>query len=80
MRKSMPHLILCHAFMIVISNPHPSIEVNATFKHAKTVMQTRSWDPESQVAGDVVYWLNGDNYEKLNAGSWSQIKAAKARL
>ena len=56
------------------------IEVNATFKHAKTVMVTRKWHPEEQVAGETVYWLNGDRYERLTMETWSSISAAKARL
>ena len=56
------------------------IEVNATFKHAKTVMLTRKWHPDEQVAGDTTYWLDGDKYKKLTHASWSDIAAAKARL
>ncbi|KAF2435254.1 bifunctional fatty acid transporter and acyl-CoA synthetase [Tothia fuscella] len=56
------------------------IEVNATFKHAKTVLQARSWDPEKQVQGDSVWWLDGNVYRRLDKDSWASIKAAKARL
>jgi hypothetical protein len=56
------------------------IDVNATFKHAKTVLQTRSWDPEKQIKGDSVWWLDGNVYRKLDRNSWNSIKAATARL
>lgn len=56
------------------------IEVNATFKHAKLVMMTRKWDPDQQVAGETVYWLDGDNYRRLTPQAWVDIEAAKARL
>lgn len=57
-----------------------SIDVNATFKHDKTVMAKRSWHPEQQITGDAVYWLNNNRYQKLDARSWSDIVAAKAKL
>ncbi|KIW01363.1 hypothetical protein, variant 2 [Verruconis gallopava] len=56
------------------------IEVNATFKHAKTVMMTRSWDPRKQTAGEHVYWLDGNAYKRLDSQAWADICAAKARL
>jgi hypothetical protein len=56
------------------------IDVNATFKHAKTVLQTRSWDPEKQVGGESVWWLDGETYRMLDQKSWADIKAARARL
>lgn len=56
------------------------IEVNATFKHLKNVMKERSWDPELQVQGDNVWYLDSNRYRKLDSAAWEQIKAAKARL
>jgi hypothetical protein len=56
------------------------IEVNATFKHLKTQMQTRSWDPEKQPDNESVYWLDGEKYRRLDAESWAKIQLGKARL
>ncbi|QDS72660.1 hypothetical protein FKW77_002703 [Venturia effusa] len=56
------------------------IEVGATFKHLKTQMQTRSWDPEKQIGNESVYWLDGESYRRLDAKSWFAIQNGKARL
>ncbi|KAE9979471.1 hypothetical protein BLS_009778 [Venturia inaequalis] len=56
------------------------IEVGATFKHLKTQMQTRSWNPKKQTGKDSVYWLDGESYRRLDAKSWAAIQHGKARL
>lgn len=64
------------------------IKMNATFKHAREVLKALSWDPASletqarqgNPVSDSLYWLNGDKYEKLDAGSWAEIREGKARL
>ncbi|KAM0331296.1 hypothetical protein ACHAQA_002966 [Verticillium albo-atrum] len=55
------------------------IETTATFKKSTGVLKGLPWDP-SQNQADSVYWLNGDQFSKIDTTAWSQIESGKAKL
>jgi hypothetical protein len=56
------------------------IESNATFKKAKGDLIKKSWKADEPGNIDKLYWLNGTNYQPLDASSWSTIEAGRAKL
>lgn len=56
------------------------VSTGVTFKQAKGDLLKKGWNPSQDAAGESLYWLNGTNYEKLEANSWSSIESGKAKL
>jgi hypothetical protein len=40
----------------------------------------KGWDPRKDWGGDILYWLDGEKYKKLETQSWSEIESGKAKL
>ena len=57
-----------------------SITVNVTFKHMKSELKGRSWDPSDQESGDRLWWLDGKEYKILDDNAWASLSSGKARL
>ncbi|KAJ5816190.1 AMP-dependent synthetase/ligase [Penicillium robsamsonii] len=56
------------------------VATGVTFKQAKGDLSKKGWNPRQDWGGDVLYWLNGTNYQKLEEQSWAQIESGKAKL
>ncbi|RSL55957.1 hypothetical protein CEP53_006941 [Fusarium sp. AF-6] len=59
----------------------PMIEMTATFKQSSVALKSPSWDPAVTTdQTDSTYWLNGEQYSKIDSAAWSLIKTGKAKL
>ncbi|KAJ5753561.1 uncharacterized protein N7511_007714 [Penicillium nucicola] len=56
------------------------VATGVTFKQAKGDLTKKGWDPRKDWGGDILYWLDGDKYKKLETESWSEIESGKAKL
>ncbi|KAJ5428510.1 AMP-dependent synthetase/ligase [Penicillium cf. griseofulvum] len=56
------------------------VATGVTFKQAKGDLAKKGWDPRQDWGGDVLYWLDGTKYQKLEEQSWAQIESGKAKL
>ena len=56
------------------------IDAGATFKHDKKVLKERPWHPHKQSEGESLWWLNGEEYVKLDIDGWTDIEKGRARL
>lgn len=58
-----------------------SIEMTATFKQSSVALKSLSWDPAvTRDQMDSTYWLNGEQYSKIDSAAWSLIETGKAKL
>lgn len=70
----------------IISNTHErvlltcSIEMNASFKHNKTVFKQKGFDPAKRDQGTLLFWLDGEAYKPLGEADWANIVKGVARL
>ncbi|UPL02350.1 hypothetical protein LCI18_013284 [Fusarium solani-melongenae] len=59
----------------------PMIEMTATFKQSSVALKSLSWDPAvTRDQTDSTYWLNGEQYSKIDSAAWSLIETGKAKL
>lgn len=56
------------------------IEMNASFKHNKTVFKQMGFDPVKQDPKTLLYWLDNETYKPLTASDWASIEKGVARL
>ncbi|OGE53749.1 hypothetical protein PENARI_c007G11005 [Penicillium arizonense] len=56
------------------------VATGVTFKQAKGDLVKKGWDPLKDWGGDILYWLDGEKYKKLETQSWSEIESGKAKL
>jgi hypothetical protein len=56
------------------------IEMNASFKHNKTVFKQMGFEPAKQEKRAMLYWLDGETYKTLNDSDWKDIEKGVARL
>ena len=56
------------------------IETTATFKRSNVALKSLSWDPAAAGQKDNTYWLNGEQYSRIDSAAWSQIELGKAKL
>ncbi|KAM6524526.1 hypothetical protein FALCPG4_010136 [Fusarium falciforme] len=58
----------------------PAIETTATFKQSKVILQSLPWSPNADNSQYSPFWLNGEQYKRIDTDSWTQIESGKARL
>ena len=56
------------------------IEMNATFKHNKTVFKKMGFEPAKQDKHSLLFWLDGETYKPLRDADWNDIEKGVARL
>lgn len=56
------------------------VATGVTFKQAKGDLAKKGWNPRQDCGGDVLYWLDGKKYRKLEEQSWAEIESGKAKL
>ncbi|CAI7661152.1 unnamed protein product [Penicillium glandicola] len=56
------------------------VATGVTFKQAKGDLAKKGWDPRQDWGGDILYWLDGTNYRKLEEQSWAEIESGKAKI
>ncbi|KAJ5192169.1 Bifunctional fatty acid transporter/acyl-CoA synthetase (FAT1) [Penicillium cf. viridicatum] len=56
------------------------IETTATFKQSKAALKGLAWNPEAEGLQDSLYWLDGEEYRRLDSAAWGAIEGGKARL
>ena len=66
--------------MLSSANAGPRIESNATFKKSKGDIVKKSWNENAKGNTDKLYWLNGNDYERLDGSAWASIEGGRAKL
>ncbi|KAJ5970446.1 AMP-dependent synthetase/ligase [Penicillium vulpinum] len=56
------------------------VATGVTFKQAKGDLAKRGWNPRQDNGGDILYWLDGTKYQKLEEQSWEHIESGKAKI
>ena len=56
------------------------IEMNATFKHNKTVFKKMGFEPAKQDKQSLLFWLDGKSYKPVSEADWKDIDRGVARL
>lgn len=69
-----------HQYDSLVSLANVSIEMNASFKHNKTVFKQKGFDPAKQDPGTLLFWLDGETYKPLGEADWNNIVKGAARL
>ncbi|KAH7259802.1 hypothetical protein B0J15DRAFT_547446 [Fusarium solani] len=56
------------------------IETTATFTQPKAILQSLPCSPDIDNQQYSLFWLNGEQYRRIDTDSWAQIELGKARL
>lgn len=68
----------------LIISLHYRVATGVTFKQAKGDLSKRGWNPDSDLKGDTLYWLNSTGkqpkFELLDTNSWHEIESGRAKL
>jgi hypothetical protein len=56
------------------------VATGVTFKQAKGDLAKKGWNPRQDCGGDILYWLDGTKYRKLEEQSWAEIESGKAKI
>ncbi|KAI3295324.1 hypothetical protein DTO002I6_3851 [Penicillium roqueforti] len=56
------------------------VATGVTFKQAKGDLAKKGWNPRQHCGGDILYWLDGTKYQKLEEQSWAEIENGKAKI
>lgn len=56
------------------------VATGVTFKQAKGDLAKKGWNPRQDCGGDILYWLDGTKYRKLEDQSWAEIESGKAKI
>lgn len=56
------------------------VATGVTFKQAKGDLAKKGWNPRKDCGGDILYWLDGTKYQKLEEQSWAEIESGKAKI
>jgi hypothetical protein len=59
------------------------IEMNASFKHNKTLFKQKGFDPVKTKLDEpttLLFWLDGETYKPLTEADWKTIERGEARL
>lgn len=55
--------------------------MTATFKQSSVALKSLSWDPAVTTdQTESTYWLNGEQYSKIDSAAWSLIETGNAKL
>ncbi|KAJ5780295.1 hypothetical protein N7457_005455 [Penicillium paradoxum] len=56
------------------------VATGVTFKQAKGELAKKGWNPRQDCDGDILYWLDGNKYRKLEEGNWAEIESGRAKI
>ena len=74
------HSLDCNSLAVANQIIINRVATGVTFKQAKGDLAKKGWNPRQNCGGDVLYWLDGTKYEKLEEQSWAEIESGKAKI